>query len=66
LAISNVNGEALNPMIDKAIAAGIPTVTFNSEAEGSKRMAFFGRTWSIQEGCRPGSFRNIWDRAARF
>jgi simple sugar transport system substrate-binding protein len=43
LAISNVNGEALNPMIDKAIAAGIPTVTFNSEAEGSKRMAFFGQ-----------------------
>lgn len=43
LAVSNVNGEALNPVIDKAIAAGIPTVTFNSEAPGSKRMAFFGQ-----------------------
>jgi len=43
IAVSNVNGEALNPMIDKAIAAGIPTVTFNSEADGSKRMAFFGQ-----------------------
>ena len=43
LAISNVNGEALNPMIDKAIAAGIPTVTFNSDADGSKRMGFFGQ-----------------------
>ncbi len=43
LAISNVNGEALNPMIEKAIAAGIPTVTFNSDAEGSKRMAFYGQ-----------------------
>jgi ABC-type sugar transport system substrate-binding protein len=43
LAVSNVNGEALNPAIDKAIAAGIPTVTFNSEAEGSKRIAFYGQ-----------------------
>lgn len=43
LAISNVNAEALNPMIDKAIEAGIPTVTFNSEAAGSKRMGFFGQ-----------------------
>ncbi len=43
LAISNVNGEALNPMIDKAVAAGIPTVTFNSDADGSKRAAFYGQ-----------------------
>ncbi len=43
LAVSNVNGEALNPMIDKAMAAGIPVVTFNSEADGSKRMGFFGQ-----------------------
>jgi len=43
LAVSNVNGEALNPMIDKAMAAGIPVVTFNSEAAGSKRMGFFGQ-----------------------
>ncbi len=43
LAVSNVNGEALNPMLDKAIAAGIPTVTFNSDAAGSKRAAFYGQ-----------------------
>ncbi len=43
LAISNVNAEALNPMINKAIEAGIPTVTFNSEAAGSKRLAFYGQ-----------------------
>lgn len=43
LAISNVNAEALNPMIDKAMDAGIPTVTFNSEATGSKRLAFYGQ-----------------------
>ncbi len=43
LAISNVNGEALNPMIAKAMAAKIPVVTFNSEAPGSQRLAFFGQ-----------------------
>ena len=43
LAISNVNGEALNPMIEKAIAAGIPVVTFNSEAPGGRRIAFYGQ-----------------------
>lgn len=43
IAVSNVNAEALNPVIDKAIEAGIPAVTFNSEAAGSKRMGFFGQ-----------------------
>lgn len=49
LAVSNVNGEALNPVIDKAMAAGIPVVTFNSEAAGSKRIAFFGQNL-VQSG----------------
>ncbi len=53
LAISNVNAEALNPMIDKAIEAGIPTVTFNSEAAGSKRLAFFGQDL-VQSGKTQG------------
>ena len=44
IAISNVNGQALNPVIDKAIGTGIPTVTFNSDADGSKRQAFFGQS----------------------
>jgi simple sugar transport system substrate-binding protein/ribose transport system substrate-binding protein len=43
LAISNVNGEALNPMIAKAMTAKIPVVTFNSEAPGSGRLGFFGQ-----------------------
>ena len=43
LAISNVSAEALNPVIERAIAAGIPTVSFNSDAAGSKRLAFFGQ-----------------------
>ena len=43
LAVSNVSAEALNPVIERAIAAGIPTVSFNSDAPGSKRLAFFGQ-----------------------
>jgi len=43
LAISNVSAEALNPMIERALNAGIPVVTFNSDAPGSKRLAFFGQ-----------------------
>jgi len=43
LAVSNVSAEALNPVIERAIAAGIPTVSFNSDAAGSKRLAFFGQ-----------------------
>ncbi len=53
IAISNVNAEALNPMIDKAIDAGIPTVTFNSEAAGSKRFAFYGQDL-VQSGYEQG------------
>jgi simple sugar transport system substrate-binding protein/ribose transport system substrate-binding protein len=53
IAVSNVNGDALNPVIDQAIAAGIPVVTFNSEAPGSKRMGFFGQNL-VQSGREAG------------
>jgi simple sugar transport system substrate-binding protein/ribose transport system substrate-binding protein len=43
IATSNINAEAMNPVIDKAIEAGIPVVTYNSEAPGSKRLAFYGQ-----------------------
>lgn len=43
LAISNVSAEALNPVIERALNAGIPVVTFNSDAPGSNRLAFFGQ-----------------------
>ena len=43
IATSNPNGEALNPMIQKALDAGIPTITFNSEAENSPSKAFVGQ-----------------------
>lgn len=38
-----INPEALNGVIDKAMSAGIPVVTFNSDAEGSRRIAFYGQ-----------------------
>ena len=38
-----INPEALNNVIDKAMTAGIPVVTFNSDAEGSRRIAFYGQ-----------------------
>ncbi len=34
--------EALTPAIDKAIAAGIPVITFDSDAPASKRLGFVG------------------------
>lgn len=43
LAISSVSTDALAPLIDKALAAGIPTVTFNTDNPSSKRLAFVGQ-----------------------
>jgi ABC-type sugar transport system substrate-binding protein len=42
LAISCVNGDFLTETIDKAVAAGIPVVTWDSDAPKSKRQAFYG------------------------
>lgn len=43
LAISAVDGKAVVPVIKKAIAAGIPVVTFDADAaSGSGRLAFIG------------------------
>ena len=41
--VSNVNGEALNPVIDKAIEAGIPTITFGTSSPGSQSFAHIGQ-----------------------
>ena len=43
IATSNPNGEALNSVIQKAIDAGIPTITFNSQAPDSPSQAFVGQ-----------------------
>ena len=42
IAISVLNAELLTPAIDKAMAAGIPVVTWDSDAPASKRIAFYG------------------------
>ncbi|MFM8320311.1 MAG: sugar ABC transporter substrate-binding protein, partial [Chloroflexota bacterium] len=43
IAISSVSTDALAPLIDKALAAGIPVVTYNTDNPGSKRLAFVGQ-----------------------
>ncbi len=42
IAISCLNGDLLTDAIDRAVAAGIPVVTWDSDAPQSKRQAFYG------------------------
>jgi len=42
IAISCLNGDYLTPAIDEAVAAGIPVITWDSDAPKSKRTAFYG------------------------
>lgn len=42
IAISVLDADALTSTIDKAVDAGIPVVTWDSDAPGSKRFAFWG------------------------
>jgi ribose transport system substrate-binding protein len=42
IAISALNGDFLTATIDRAVAAGIPVVTWDSDAPRSKRLAFYG------------------------
>src|SRR5688572_3371378 len=42
IAISALNGEFLADTINRAIAAGIPVTTWDSDAPTSRRMAFYG------------------------
>jgi simple sugar transport system substrate-binding protein/ribose transport system substrate-binding protein len=43
LAISSVSTDALAPIINKALEAGIPVVTFNTDNPRSNRLAFVGQ-----------------------
>lgn len=54
IAIDPVDADALSPIIDKAIQAGIPVVCFESDSPQSKRLAFIG-TNNIQAGAKMGS-----------
>ena len=42
IAISCTNGDFLAPVIDKAIAAGIPVITWDADAPNSQRIAYYG------------------------
>lgn len=42
IAISSLNGEFLKDTINRAIDAGIPVTTWDSDAASSKRIAFYG------------------------
>jgi simple sugar transport system substrate-binding protein/ribose transport system substrate-binding protein len=53
LAISSVSTDALAPVIDRVIAAGIPVVTFNTDNPQSKRLAFAGQDL-VQSGREAG------------
>jgi ribose transport system substrate-binding protein len=41
---SNLGGDinAIEPVIEKAVQAGIPVITFDSDAPNSKRIAYIG------------------------
>lgn len=43
LAISSASTDALAPLIDKAIAKGIPVIAFNTDNPKSKRLTFIGQ-----------------------
>ncbi|MDO7907147.1 substrate-binding domain-containing protein [Paenibacillus sp. JX-17] len=42
IALSAIDPAALTPMIDKAVAAGIPVVLFDADAPGSRAYSFLG------------------------
>ncbi|MFH1740700.1 MAG: sugar-binding protein [bacterium] len=42
VAVSCNNPDALKPVIDEAIDAGIPTITFDSDSPESKRLTYYG------------------------
>lgn len=53
LAISSVSTDALAPVIERVLAAGIPVVTFNTDNPDSKRLAFAGQDL-VQSGVEAG------------
>ena len=53
LAISSVSTDALEPLIDRMIAAGVPVVTFNTDNPESNRLAFVGQD-TVQSGREAG------------
>ncbi|TVR06700.1 MAG: sugar ABC transporter substrate-binding protein, partial [Spirochaetaceae bacterium] len=42
IAIAPTDAERLRPMVDRAVESGIPTITFESDIPGSRRIGFLG------------------------
>lgn len=53
IAISSVSTDALAPIIDRALEAGVPVVTFNTDNPESNRLAFAGQDL-VQSGREAG------------
>ncbi len=53
LAISSVSTDALAPLIDRVVAAGIPVITFNTDNPDSARLVFAGQDL-VQSGREAG------------
>ncbi len=53
LAISSVSTDALAPLIDRVIAAGIPVIAYNTDNPDSKRLVFAGQDL-VQSGREAG------------
>jgi ribose transport system substrate-binding protein len=53
IAISPIDADALAPIIDKAVEAGIPVVCFESDSPSSRRLAFIGPSYE-ESGKRMG------------
>jgi len=53
IALANVQGESFNPIIKKALAAGIPVIEYGTGAPGSPRMGFVGQDL-VQSGVAQG------------
>lgn len=53
LAVSSVSTDALAPVIDRALEANIPVVTFNTDNPSSNRLAFVGQDL-VQSGYEAG------------
>jgi ribose transport system substrate-binding protein len=53
IAVSPIQADAFAPVIDDAIAKGVPVITFDSDSEKSKRLAYIG-TNNFEAGKKAG------------
>lgn len=53
--VTSMNAQAMTPVINQAIAAGIPVISFDSDAPNSKRYAYLG-TSNVEAGQKAADF----------